>query len=307
MAASHGPPRRGALAARGIFEPGLRSRQRCGLRSQTVLRRFHARRKDARRRALLADHGIQVDQNLTSDCEVWWAGEGSGTWPLLVRADAPARPNPDREAPSSKAPSLGALNADSVIYSVGIGSNVAWDLAVIERFGCEVLAFDPTTDALAFVAGERRANRAPEALRVQPIGLAAQDGTVRFSRPKKAGETNWRMDQPASDQATDAEFPVARWTTITQTANHTAIDVLKLDIEGGELRVIPDLLATGPLPTQLLVEFHHDLPGGRRRSGIDFQTSRSVIEQLRAAGYSLFAISSRGLEMGFARAVPSAP
>ena len=36
------------------------------------------------------------------------------------------------------------ITPDSVVYSFGVGDNVAWDLAMIRRFGVQVHAFDPT-------------------------------------------------------------------------------------------------------------------------------------------------------------------
>ena len=41
------------------------------------------------------------------------------------------------------------LSTGSVIYSFGVGDNVAWDLEMIRRFGCTVHAFDPTPASTA--------------------------------------------------------------------------------------------------------------------------------------------------------------
>src|SRR5687767_1663320 len=44
------------------------------------------------------------------------------------------------------------LGTESVVYSFGVGDNVAWDLGVIRQFGCTVHAFDPTPASIAWVA-----------------------------------------------------------------------------------------------------------------------------------------------------------
>ncbi|MCI0358483.1 MAG: hypothetical protein L0211_08375, partial [Planctomycetaceae bacterium] len=44
------------------------------------------------------------------------------------------------------------LHAGSVVYSFGVGDNVAWDLAMIRQFGCTVHAFDPTPASIAWIA-----------------------------------------------------------------------------------------------------------------------------------------------------------
>ena len=42
------------------------------------------------------------------------------------------------------------LSSESVVYSFGVGDNLAWECALIERFGLQVLAFDPTPARLMF-------------------------------------------------------------------------------------------------------------------------------------------------------------
>jgi phosphoglycolate phosphatase-like HAD superfamily hydrolase len=66
-----------------------------------------------------------------------------------------------------------------------------------------------------------------------------------------------------------------------------------MDIEGEEMQALPDVLASGVLPGQLLVEFHYNYPE------IPFEDFRDLIEQLRAAGYRIFYISERGYEFSF--------
>src|SRR5688572_4934876 len=46
----------------------------------------------------------------------------------------------------------GPIDEQSVVYSFGVGDNVSWDLAMIERFGVTVHAFDPTPQSIAWVA-----------------------------------------------------------------------------------------------------------------------------------------------------------
>src|SRR5262245_971419 len=44
------------------------------------------------------------------------------------------------------------LCAGSIVYSFGVGDNVAWDREMIRSFGCTVQAFDPTPASVAWVA-----------------------------------------------------------------------------------------------------------------------------------------------------------
>ncbi len=74
---------------------------------------------------------------------------------------------------------------------------------------------------------------------------------------------------------------------------HTRIDVLKMDIEGAEDGAIADLLRSGPLPNQVLVEFHH------RWAEVGLERTKRAVAALRSRGYRLFAVSASGTEYGF--------
>jgi len=59
------------------------------------------------------------------------------------------------------------------------------------------------------------------------------------------------------------------------------------------MSVLPDMLALGVLPGQLLVEFHYNYPQ------IPFTNFVSLVSQLQRSGYRIFDISERGYEFGF--------
>src|SRR5262245_52121017 len=88
--------------------------------------RLRSRFKDWKRRRQLARAGIGVEL----DVPTFSAGARSGVW--VVASEG--------------------LGPKSVVWSVGVGDNIAWDLALIERFGCAVDAFDPTPRAREWLA-----------------------------------------------------------------------------------------------------------------------------------------------------------
>ncbi len=74
---------------------------------------------------------------------------------------------------------------------------------------------------------------------------------------------------------------------------HSTIDILKMDIEGAEYDVIPQILSSAISIQQILVEFHSRFfPDGEER------TNR-LIKLLQDYGYSLFAISDSLEEASF--------
>jgi FkbM family methyltransferase len=183
------------------------------------------------------------------------------------------------------------IDAQAVVYSLGLGDDISWDRYMIERFGVTVHGFDPTPMALDWL--ERQ--RLPEKLIVHPYGVADFDGEATFRPANKAHQVN-RTIAPMSNVALDAvALPVRRLTTIMQELGHERIDLLKMDIEGAEYGVIDELVRLQLDVRQLLVEFHHRFPS------IGVAPTKRALSQLRDAGYRVFAISDSGQEYSLLR------
>ncbi|HVS39046.1 MAG TPA: FkbM family methyltransferase [Gemmataceae bacterium] len=180
------------------------------------------------------------------------------------------------------------LTPDSVVWSFGVGDNIAWDLAMIRRFGVEVHAFDPTPAAIRWIRGQTL----PPRFHFHDCGLAAHDGVLRFLAPRKAGAVNY-TPIAWGEEGPSVTAPVRRLATLWDQLGRRPIDVLKMDIEGGEYEVIDDLLASGVPVRQLLVEFHHHFPS------IGLAKTLRAVRALEAAGFHIFHISQRGLEFSF--------
>lgn len=222
--------------------------------------------KDWRRRRLLVRHGVVPEPA----GDVFRAGERSGTWTV-------------RRA---------GLGPDTVVVSAGVGDNIAWDVAMADEFGCAVHLLDPTPVAAAWIEGQAL----PPTARFHPVAIAAHDGVLRFRAPRKDGGVNFRPLPEGSAGDPDLfEAPCERLSTFAARLGLGRIDVLKLDVEGGEIDVLPDVLESGLDVGQILVEFHH------RPDGTGFDRTLGVLRALEGAGYRLFDVSRRGLEMSFWR------
>jgi len=188
------------------------------------------------------------------------------------------------------------LDARSVVYTVGVGSDISFDLALIERFGCIVHAFDPTPMAREWIARQQ----VPPQFVFHAIGLADKDEEVAFAMPLQEGWDSFSLPREGSAEAT-VRCPVRRLETIAADLGHERIDLLKMDIEGFEYGVIDDVLA-GPLrPVQWAIEFHHGMMHFRP------EQTRRAVGRIEAAGYRLFAVSNVGHEYSFVHgsALPS--
>ncbi len=181
------------------------------------------------------------------------------------------------------------LGRDSVVYSVGIGTDISFDLSLVETYGVTVYAFDPTPASIAWV----KAQQLPTHYKWQKLGVAAHDGRATFFPPANPEHISHTLiHRPAtSDRAIQVE--VRRLSSILRDLDHNRIDVLKMDIEGAEYEVLDDILDSGLAVRQILVEFHH------RFSGVGIESTRRAVNRLNAAGYRIFYASETGEEYSF--------
>jgi FkbM family methyltransferase len=185
------------------------------------------------------------------------------------------------------------LTASPLIYSFGIGTDLTFDLAMIERFDARVFAFDPTPRSLDWV----KSQRLPDRLTVIPVGLADFDGALRFRPPAKLSHTSYAAVDDNSGVDGLVELPVKRLGTLMSELGHGSLDVLKMDIEGAEYPVIRSLLVSSHRPKQILVEFHH------RFGKATVSDTVAAVNELRSAGYRLFHISESGTDYSFVHVV----
>ena len=221
------------------------------------------RLKQVLRKRKLNHSGVTVDQQV--NCVAY--GARSGIWKIC----------PDM------------LSSKSVIYSFGVGNNIAWDLAMIEHYGVELHAFDPTPRSVDWI-GEQSV---PQEFHFHPVGLCGFDGLSGFVVPQREHQFNYSSIGSEVGPGEKINCPVKRLATLQAELAHDVIDVLKMDIEGGEMQSLPDILTNSPLPGQLLVEFHYNYPE------IPYDGFLDLVGQLRMAGYRIFHISGRGYEFSF--------
>jgi FkbM family methyltransferase len=181
-----------------------------------------------------------------------------------------------------------AITPASVVYSFGVGDNVAWDREMIRRFGVTMHAFDPTPGSVAWV----KRQKLPRQFVFHDYGISNFDGALNFYPPRKAGNTHYSQEQR---DGTPTRGRVNCLTTIMRRLGHRHLDVLKLDVEGSEFEAIPDLIDSGVSVDQLLVEIHYQFRSRSFAAGLD------LIQQLKAYGMQCIHVSKRGFEFSFVR------
>lgn len=184
---------------------------------------------------------------------------------------------------------LGALKKDDVVYAAGVGTDISFDLGLINSYGVDIHAFDPTPKVHKWL----KSRHLPEAFKFHPWGFSNHDGTVSFHVPKNEEHISHSMVESQVTAAASINVAVKRIVTTMKGLGHNHIDLLKMDIEGAEYAVIEDMLTCGIRPTYLLIEFHH------RFTSIQARKTKSAIALLRRSGYQLYSVSTTGEEYGF--------
>jgi FkbM family methyltransferase len=181
---------------------------------------------------------------------------------------------------------LTALDSSSVCYCAGVGEDISFDLALIERFDCEVHAFDPTPRAIAHVA---KVAAGHSRFHFEPVGLWERDERLRFYAPADPSHVSHSVVN-LQNSAAYFEAPCHSLDSLMRARGHDRIDLLKLDIEGAEHRVIASMLADDIAATVLCVEFDEASLGltDERRSRI-----AATVDTLVAHGYELVAQDGR--------------
>ena len=149
------------------------------------------------------------------------------------------------------------LTADSVVFDLG-GYDGSVAVEIYARFGCPVWVFEPAPSFFADL--HKRLHRNP-AFKLFPFGLAGSNRKETISLDG-AGTSTFRTTGQTEEielrRAADffAEHPVPE------------IDLLKVNIEGGEYELLDHLIETGLIRRvkELQVQFHEDvLPDADRR------------------------------------------
>jgi len=187
------------------------------------------------------------------------------------------------------------INEKSVVYSLGVGDDISFDLALIAKYNLQVHAFDPTPQ----VAGLWSKKQLPENFVFHGHGIDNFNGEADFQPILKKHEDRISCHSTLAKKGADSGSFKVRMKTLGDTMKelgHTRIDILKMDIEGSEWTVIPDIIASRLEIYQILIEFHHLT---FRDRGIE--ATRKSLDILTKGGYRIFALSPSGQEYSFIR------
>lgn len=172
---------------------------------------------------------------------------------------------------------------NSTIISCGLGEDASFDIEFVSYYGGKVIILDPTPraifhfNAIAQRIGEKsireystqgaqivdaydlsKINK--EQLILEKYALWTEKTTIKFFAPKNPKHVSYSITNFQNNYSKDESFEHIEVESITLDSlldkyNIKNIELLKLDIEGAEVKVIIDMLEKKIFPTQIAVEF----------------------------------------------------
>ncbi len=179
------------------------------------------------------------------------------------------------------------IDEESVVYCVGCGEDITFDLGLIDKFQCHVYGFDPTPRAIEFV---RKVANNQAKYHFSEYGLWDEDTVLKFYTPKVSDHVSHSLVnlQKTSDYI---EVEVKRLSHVMTELGHRQIDLLKLDIEGAEYKVIDSIIDDGLDIKVICVEYDECF------NPIDDNYTARIkesVHRLVKANYKLVCVQGRG-------------
>ena len=179
---------------------------------------------------------------------------------------------------------------DAVLYSIGIGEDISFDLDFLRTYSGNVFAYDPTPKTAAFLASMDL----PKEFNFWPKALSVIDEEREFLLPKNDEHVSGSLIENQELDIEKSLTVVCRSLRTLMAENaHQEVDILKLDIEGSEYEVLDSILRQDIKIKQICVEIHD------RFYAEGPLKSKQLLAQLRKHNYLLFSVSGNLQELSF--------
>lgn len=172
------------------------------------------------------------------------------------------------------------LGPDSLLVSVGAGTDVSFELELVAKYGCRVFIYDPVPAAAEYA---NRVLASEPRVSFERLAIWNEDTDLEFHAPLRGGF----VSHSAVDlHGTPVSFtaPARTLSTLAAANGWTQIDLLKVSAEGSEFAILEHALRSGLDIRAVAVEWAQPVDLGR---------VKAAIGQLRGAGFRTVAVSGR--------------
>jgi len=169
------------------------------------------------------------------------------------------------------------LDEHSIIYSAGVGEDISFDMLMSDKFNCNIVLIDPTKRAKIHydevkyyyenirwkMSGDIQKDYygimyplKPNLNKVIYVNKGLWDKKTKLKFYKQNNETyvsQSLIEGMFGDKYDEVEVDILK--NLMEENNHEKIDILKLDIEGAEIKVLNTMLDNNIFPTYICVEF----------------------------------------------------
>jgi FkbM family methyltransferase len=138
-----------------------------------------------------------------------------------------------------------------ICYCGCVEGDASFEFELTQRFGCHVYAFDPSSEAARYMERARAATRGVTLL---PYRFTSVDGQQRVHAPQRGGEASRSIADPADGRRLSAAGCRSLESVMSE-LGHDAIDLLKLDVVGGEYEALQPVVDARIRVSVLCVRF----------------------------------------------------
>ena len=198
------------------------------------------------------------------------------------------------------------LTENSIVYSCGVGEDISFDLLLQEKYNTNIVLIDPTKRAKKHYDEVNKYYKINkwnftgdiqkdyygllyhlkpnfEKIKYLDIGLWNEKTELKFYK-----QTNKNyVSQSLINGMFTHEYDIVKVDTlknIMEKYNHEKIDLLKMDIEGAEIKVLNNMLDDNIFPEYLCIEFDLYLKGKDKLG-----ETQNIINRLLSNNYKILA------------------
>ncbi len=180
---------------------------------------------------------------------------------------------------------FGNFNESSVIIDVGCGHEAEFSKFMVKKYQLTAFGVDPTRKHQPFL--QLFAASSAGKFHHLAVAVADKDGLITFNESNKNESGSILLDHTnvRNDEITTYEVETVSLRGLVHRTGTTAVDFLKLDLEGAEYDLLAKITDEDMLPfKQIFIEFHHHC------TNHSMQETKMMVQQMRRKGFNVFTL-----------------